>query len=1176
MKIHSAYARDKFFESLDPKALVKIIIDRFSKFQQLHDASYVDTKGKIDEILSSLISTHSGTELKRDYFICAASGYGKTSFMTTLASKINAVYQSQKWWVGSNNFAQESEQFLSRISASKDYWMELTLDEFNKDLISGLKSTTKDVNNWIILIDGLNKDNIDDFENYFGSFVDNASNRFIISSDDCSIYGKLSNKFPKRKHFPGSGIVSRELIKTELDAYGSDEAQIIIKSMSDWSRSYNTHEIQQLVKISQGIPAKLVKLLRYFNDNPEISCDQIASQYDTLVNMHQHPSPEVWLLLMDTANDRDMNSLLNFLKQVLVLYQPAITDTVTEVTIDLEAICLLELVARNEAVAHLDYLVQKSLAVRIEHSSMYALHQSIISEISYLLDIDGTIVRSDLTGKVVRALNLHFPQGEDISSYDGKGTNLKHYLDSFASFISSIKDLKAVITEDRKEIAELCFKVSNALRDVAHHSSAKYLSIAQQYLDDQPSDLSIKISTLAAKSFANEMDYTKALTYSEISLAHMETLGRTDYSPDYLIAKARHLDYMFLANSHNNTEILNSILIKLIEFHLTSIQALQRIFKEEDSNLSNYSEQFLDINLAMADVYTEVFFNLQLLQSFSVHINAQNSQFFGEKQLINLEEILCFIGSNLLNIYHRHVEQKLQVDGNLIIALTKINSAIIQFGGAQEQTCDKFAPVSDTSEDLDYLANLTRTLGTKKLAEELSDLLVSRDMIKELLVPKLLELMNKSIITVEDINLWHLNNNFLKQIEEWLDRIQHIDKSNLSPQYYASIAPLIEGAAYWLSNKLEFDLFHCDQNGKNHESKHMDFALISNIAYKMLDYSRALYSENNLPYNERLSYATSIKLWPLFNSLDTDTIVFNSIKEINSGLLPLAEYYFGKMTASIVTTALETNSMLRKFAKQNENSLEEYAKGVLAVYYNSTLVVNNNNSSSVEVTTFNGPIYDINSLSFDQNFAGKLLSIANHSLSKIEIFGGNPRPDGHLLYLANYLLDRDCNLNFKIALHMAFLKVNEILAKESVGADIDYLYAHGNILEAIRISERYGIEFNFDKLLLKNSVLMCANQSNLLFKHLCSAVVIKKYQDNPNQLIETATDLGVDLKLFDLDTVEEKLYDFANHVPSTLSSQIRYDNMANSSDSNDNSIFEKAFYKHALQTSILPIIEIDW
>lgn len=221
-EISSVHASDKIYVYLLTNALTCIMVQRFTKFQQISEASYADTR--VDEIINSLASYLNGVGTRKDYFICSEHGYGLTNFMSNIASKADEAVQSLKWWVSSSDFAEETNRFLARISLTTDAWMSYTQEEYEDDLIARLKDATKDVQDWLILINGFNDNNLSNFDRYFGSFTGSGNNGFVISSNDCSLYDALSEKFAKYNAWIHGGIVSRELIKIELQPNSIDEA----------------------------------------------------------------------------------------------------------------------------------------------------------------------------------------------------------------------------------------------------------------------------------------------------------------------------------------------------------------------------------------------------------------------------------------------------------------------------------------------------------------------------------------------------------------------------------------------------------------------------------------------------------------------------------------------------------------------------------------------------------------------------------------------------------------------------------------------------------------------------------------------------------------------------------------------------------------------------------------
>lgn len=489
-----------------------------------------------------------------------------------------------------------------------------------------------------------------------------------------------------------------------------------------------------------------------------------------------------------------------------------------------------------------------------------------------------------------------------------------------------------------------------------------------------------------------------------------------------------------------------------------------------------------------------------------------------------------------------HLQHKMQLDGDLVIALAKINAASKNFGGESQQACFEFVKKFNPSEDSSDVAKLALMIGGEELERKLISALITKNSIKDLPIVKFLDFMINDryyLGTVGFTKLKAFNDTLLKNIEDWLDYIQDTGKANVSDHYLANIAPVIESAAYRLHHKFHYHLFRMKIKDDERTEQVNEIAHLAKVLYDMFDISRKIFIENNINYGERASYAMSIRLRPLFSSENEDQFTPSSSGEIVKDLMTVAEYYFGQMPVNLVINLLNINPSFNKFTKPGEDSTEVYVKNVLAMYFNGTSNIGYNNSSVIEFVRLGDEVQNLNSIKFDQYFAGKLIDIANNSITKNEAKGDTLGSELYLLYLANYLVDRDYNPKLKIAIHKAFSKVIQIA--NGPFEDVSSIYAYGHILEAKRISEQYGLEYDFDKLLLKSSVLMCAKQDNDLHKYLCSAVVLENYKDSLNQLFDTAKELGVDTQLFDANLVKESINEYVVNAAPILYSQKFWD-----------------------------------
>lgn len=164
--------------------------------------------------------------------------------------------------------------------------------------------------------------------------------------------------------------------------------------------------------------------------------------------------------------------------------------------------------------------------------------------------------------------------------------------------------------------------------------------LSMKDLSDHRSDLSIKSLALEAKLSADIMDYNMALSHISKALEHMEKLGVSESSAEYLMLKFQKLGYMILADQNSNSENLQS----LVALHFTAINSQEGLFCDESPNPESYNKQIIEMNLIMADVYTKVLSNPRLLQSLEVILNQQSLE---GKQSINVKETLCFVGTSL-------------------------------------------------------------------------------------------------------------------------------------------------------------------------------------------------------------------------------------------------------------------------------------------------------------------------------------------------------------------------------------------------------------------------------------------------------------------------------------------------------------------------------------------------
>lgn len=1174
LRIFSAYANDKFTQILDDEGINAIIKERFSKFQQLHTVKYIDTVSKIDELRASLTEFYDNRFPRKDYFVCGQSGYGKTSFLASLAEKINDKDSSSlKWWVASDDFARESEHFLNKISASKDKWMSLTVDEFKQDLISEARKFISGANNWIIIIDGLGNDKITDFKELYGPLIEDTDNRFVISSEHCDDFSKLSRLFPRVQTTKNHGIVKRELIKIELKPYGYHEALKMIESMSELTRSFSDSEIEKLIEISHGVPARLAKLLHFLNDNLYLSCGDLDLTYRKL--SANHPNPEVWLLIEDSINKRaelhnhikSQPDLLKFLKQIVVLYRPVKEEAVSEIVFDLEDFSVLDLIPANEVKDCLDFLISKSMLVKIEQSNKFIFHQNIVAEIWYLLDSCDDNSRNEYLSKAISALNNHFPFDDDTTSFKEDKNNVKQYLDEFTPFISAIKDFKDISEADFTNLAELLLKTANALSEYTLYTSMEYLQIAQKYVESKPSKLSIEIWSKAAKYSASLMDYRAALDYSEKALSASEECDVLKSSLAYVSTKVQSLGYNFLANRFNHSKKLAPTLDELLNLGLKSVNEYMSSSNNETSNPAEYRNFLTNINLTMADVFEDVFLNLRNL--FGLGIKLLGSQNYSQK-LEKLSEILCLSGLRLFDIQQDYKEQGLPLDNQILLTLIKLNSIFADAPAHLPLECKTYAEVNGSSISNSPIGTLPTLFGTRQLTLELCDQILASDIINQISAPKFLELVVKSAISIEDVSLKHLTNSLLGQITNWINYLQNEGRDKFSKDYMSTVAPLIEGGAFWLYEKLKFEAFQCALSDGVTNNAFNDFSYIANVATKMIELSQDLYKESGGPNNLHESFALRIKLWPFINNPYNELASYD---EITQGLLPLAEYYFGAMTADSVSLSLKANSLFAGFDRPSEKTMD-HIKVFLGLYFDNSQHGDMLGIKVLEVLA-NGTTSEIFEPLDWSRLVRKLINGASNSLNSVDPKVNDPLLNGHLLYYANSLLEIESNLSLKIALHLGFLKVNEILAQQS-NPEIHYLFAQGNILEAKRISEQNGLDSDLQKVLLKNSVLMCANQDNLLFKNLCSAVMINTYKDQPNLLFAAARDLGVDESLFDPDLNYDKLCDSVNFPLLVIAFQANYDKQVSES---PDRIFDidmsDSAYRYAMQTTLVPLEEIS-
>lgn len=1149
LKIQSINAADKFMMLIENFGVEQLIKQRFTQFTHLQLTNYVNSNGTLENVVNYATRNLDLRDIRQDHFICGQSGYGKTSFLGAIATMINNLDSApsafSKWWVGSDDFTKEIELFLQKISISKDLWMSLTLELFKDELINELHTNAAKIGRWIIIIDGLSKEKYEEFFDVFGPFLNNMSNHFIISADDCNLYEQLSSKWPESKRDATFGLIRRKIQKIELVPYGIEELQTMIQMISLESRDFTDEELEKLLELSKGMPDRLAKLLHYLRDQPSLSVSRLIELYGELVDIH--PMPDVWLLLDDATKhsakvyDISKNEgLLDFLRLVLVLYKPDVNENPSEIVFDLKELSKLEIFPEANAAEYAHFLVAKSIAVRIKDSEQFALHKNVVLELQHVLQLKGAEYRHLLEGKIIIALNTLFPKSEYDPDVSAVHSAVKVFLDAFSKFIVFIKK---AISNEPLQLVELYIKISDYLQDKSSHLAIGYLEAAERFVDMLSESVVFNIFSRLADLHASQMDFQKAAKYSSLALKNIDLDNFAGMPNNYTRIAIAKFGYDFQNMGYDSDN-----------FFATYLNGINKILQNTNLDqsilLSNEQEVLMQLHYSIIDTYFSqisggnglAFIMYQMRTIFEHPLAAPKWNLISM-----LYSSIHKVAKNLYEVYQAHKEQGIPINSELLMSLVKLSK--------NSEIRAKFV--------------------SENLLEELKDRLLIGTNLERITLAKFVDLIDLSLISVDEIDYDLFLGAPFDKLYSWVNRLKNSPTfESPSVSYFDSMAKKIEKIAYWLFDKMNYEMFHCGLDEASKSKSFNDLIKFANLSSEMIKLSRDIFMKCDIEYNERESLALSMKLWPITYSSMKSSGEMLEMQDINSGLKELGKYYFGKMTANLVKQALK--DYLEIFdLKFNDlpNNIEQFISN-----YNSNAVLTIAYPFEPNTTSYNfafeehnsHKLYSTNSAGVD--FAGKLINHVNKSLALIEHQGGDLKNEGRLLYFANSLLDKDCDIDLKVSLHIAFAKVNELIAKNSADAGIHYMYAHGNLLEAQRIIEKHGLPRNLDSELLKINILMCAHQQISSFKYLCGSILQEGFVNATHNLAAIAEDVGVDHEFFEIASIGNKLYESVNHHQLVVASWTTYDLMINNPgqyDPHDADMYDNDIYNLATSSSLV-------